>query len=302
MPDLTILYEHPRWFLPLFAALDARGVDYRAINVTDHRFDPAARDAPAPVIFNRVSMSSFLRGEDHPIFYAASLLARWESLGARIVNGPAALAVDMSKARQIALMADLGIRSPRTLAVHRAADVTRAAEAIGFPLIVKANIGGSGANVARYDDAASLEVAVAGGSLPQSIDRVLLVQEYVPPRDGKTTRVETLGGKFLYAIDVASSGDTFDLCLADVCAVPGELSMAAAVPPPEVIAGVEAIAAAMSLDVGGIEYMLDDRDGAPTFYDINVLSNFVADPLPLLGYDPHERLIDYLVATIEERR
>lgn len=302
MPDLAILYEHPRWFLPLFAALDARGVDYRAMDVTDHRFDPAARDAPAPVIFNRVSMSSFLRSEDHPIFYAASLLARWETLGARIVNGPAALAVDMSKARQIALMADLDIRSPRTLAVHRAADVAGAAEAIGFPLIVKANIGGSGANVARYDDARALGAAIADGSLPRSIDRVLLVQEYVPPRDSKTTRVETLGGRFLYAIDVASSGDSFDLCLADVCAVPGELSMAAAVPPAHVIAGVEAIAAAMSLDVGGIEYMVDDRDGAPTFYDINVLSNFVADPLPLLGYDPHERLVDYLVAAIEERR
>ena len=302
MPDLAILYEHPRWFLPLFAALDARGVDYRAIDVTDHRFDPAAAEVPAPVIFNRVSMSSFLRGDDHPIFYAASLLARWEALGARIVNGPAALAVDMSKARQIALLADLGIRGPRTLAVHRAADVAGAADAIGYPLIVKANIGGSGANVARYDDANVLAAAVADGSLPQSIDRVLLVQEYVPPRGGTTTRVETLGGRFLYAIDVASAGDTFDLCLADVCAVPGELSMSAATPPRQVIAGVEAIASAMSLDVGGIEYMIDDRDGLPTFYDINVLSNFVADPLPLIGYDPHERLVDYLVAAIEEAR
>ena len=133
-------------------------------------------------------------------------------------------------------------------------------------------------------------------------ETLLLVQEYVPARGGTTTRVETLGGRFLYAIDVASAGDTFDLCLADVCAVPGELSMTAAVPPPAVIAGVEAIASAMSLDVGGIEYMIDDRDGAATFYDINVLSNFAADPLPLLGYDPHERLVDFLVAVIEGTR
>ena len=302
MPDLAILYEHPRWFVPLFAALYARGVDYVAIDVTDHRFDPASRDLPAPVIFNRVSMSSFLRAEDHPIFYAASLLACWQDLGARIVNGPAALAVDMSKARQIALMADLGIATPRTLAVHRPADVTSAAEAVGFPLIVKANIGGSGANVARYDDAPALAKAAADGVLPQSIDRVLLVQEYVPPRGGVTTRVETLGGEFLYAIDVASSGENFDLCLADVCAVPGELSMTAAIPSAEIVAGVERIAAAATLDVGGIEYMIDDRDGTARFYDVNALSNFVADPLPLLGYDPHERLVDFLVNAIAERR
>ena len=302
MPDLAILYEHPRWFLPLFAALDARGVSYAAIDVGSHRFDPASRNLPAPVVFNRVSMSSFLRADDHPIFYAASLLARWQELGARIVNGPAALAVDMSKARQIALMADLGIATPRTLAVHRPADVAGAAQAIGFPLIVKANIGGSGANVARYDDAAALAQATRDGALPQSIDRVLLVQEYIPPRGGVTTRVETLGGKFLYAIDVASSGESFDLCLADVCAVPGELTMKAAVPPPEIVAGAERIAAAMALDVGGIEYMVDDRDGCPRFYDINALSNFVADPLPVLGYDPHERLVDLLVGAIAEQR
>ncbi len=300
MPDLAILYEHPRWFLPLFAALDARGVAYAAIDTGDHRYDPASRDLPAPVVFNRVSMSSFLRADDHPIFYAASLLARWEGLGARIVNGPAAMAVDMSKARQIGLLADLGLASPRTLVVHRMADVAAAADAIGYPLIVKANIGGSGANVARYEDADALAAAVADGSLPRSIDRVLLVQEYVPPRGGVTTRVETLGSKFLYAIDVASSGDTFDLCLADVCAVPGEIGMSVGAPTPEVIEGVEALADTMKLDVGGIEYMIDDRDGTPRFYDINVLSNFVADPVPMLGYDPHERLVDFLVAAIEE--
>lgn len=300
MPDLAILYEHPRWFVPLFAALDARGVDYAAIHVGDHRYDPASRDVPAPVVFNRVSMSSFLRSEDHPIFYAASLLERWEGLGARIVNGPRALAVDMSKARQLTLMADLGITTPRTLAVHRPQDIAGAAAAIGYPVIVKANIGGSGANVAAYADADALAAAGAAGTLPRSIDRVLLVQERIPARGGRTTRVETLGEKFLYAIDVDGGGDEFDLCLADLCAAPGAPTMTAAVPRADVVTGAETIAAAMALDVGGIEYMIDDRTGAATFYDINALSNFIADPVPVLGYDPHERLVDRLVSLIEE--
>lgn len=302
MPDLAVLYEHPRWFLPLFAALDARGVDYAAIDIAKHCFDPASRDAPAPVVFNRIAMSSFLRADDHPIFYTASLLARWQEGGARIVNGPATLAFDTSKARQIALLADLGVAAPRTLAVHRAADAAAAAQAIGYPVLVKANIGGSGANIARFGDAAALAAAVADGTLPQSIDRVLLVQDYVPARGGVTTRVETLGGRFLYAIDVADSGGSFDLCLADVCAAPGAPSVTAASPPPEIVSAVERVAAAMALDVGGVEYMIDDRDGAARVYDINALSNFVAYPLPLLGYDPHERLVDYLVEVIAEQR
>ena len=78
--------------------------------------------------------------------------------------------------------------------------------------------------------------------------------------------------------------------------------MSAVEPANELREAAEAVARALELDVGGVEVMIDDRDGSPRFYDINALSNFVADPLPLLGYDPHEKLVDYLVAAIEERR
>jgi hypothetical protein len=66
-------------------------------------------------------------------------------------------------------------------------------------------------------------------------------------------------------------------------------------PPREIIAQVEAIAARVKLDVGGIEYMIDSRDGKPYFYDINALSNFVADAKNVVGFDPFERLVDYLI-------
>ena len=59
---------------------------------------------------------------------------------------------------------------------------------------------------------------------------------------------------------------------------------------------------AMNLDVGGIEVMIDDRDGVPRFYDINALSNFVAQPLNVLGWDPHEKLIDWLDTLIAEAK
>jgi hypothetical protein len=96
---------------------------------------------------------------------------------------------------------------------------------------------------------------------------------------------------------VDSSGDSFDLCLADACdARPAHnnISISPANPDPQLIEAAERIADATPLDVGGIEVMIDDRDGTPRFYDINALSNFVADPLNVLGWDPHEKLVDYL--------
>jgi hypothetical protein len=51
---------------------------------------------------------------------------------------------------------------------------------------------------------------------------------------------------------------------------------------------------AAGIDLGGIEYMIDDRDGRLVYYDINALSNFVADAKNVIGFDPFARLVDYL--------
>ncbi len=300
MPDLAILYEHPAWFAPLFAALDRRSVDYVCLT-PEIAWNPADPAPPAPVVFNRIAMSSFMRAPEHPIFFATAALEHWARAGARVVNGAGVLAVDASKARQLSLLAGLGLGIPATRVVNRRANVGDAGRAIGFPLVVKANIGGSGAGITRFDNQAELDWAVAGGDLPASIDDVLLVQEYVPARDGVITRIETLDRKLLYAIEVAGGG-AFDLCPADACVEGSGITMKAVAPAPELARAAAAIAAAIDLDVGGVEVMIDDRDGVPRFYDINALSNFVAHPLDVLGWDPHDRLVDYLVAEIERVR
>lgn len=297
MNDLAVLYEHPEWFKPLFAILDARGVDALHLRPDGH-WDPADPSPPARVVFNRIAMSSFLRTTEHPIFHAAALLDHWERAGASVINGAAVLALDSSKARQLSLLAGLGLAIPETRVVHRAADVADAARSIGFPLVVKANIGGSGAGIVRFDSAGELAAAIRQGTLPHSIDGVLLVQDFVPARGGVITRIETLDRSFLYAIEVAGGG-AFDLCPADACQIDGQpIRMTAVEPDPALRQASEAVAAAAGLDVGGIEVMIDDRDGVPRFYDINALSNFVANPLAVLGWDPHERLVDYLIGRI----
>ena len=277
---------------------------YVPVQLSDHRFDPASRDVPAPLILSRVAQSSFLRETEHPIFYAEALLDHWAQLGARVINGADVLAIDSSKARQLSLITSLGYAIPETRVVHRARDLLAAAVGMAFPLLVKANIGGSGARIVRYSSLDELRSSIADRMVPQSVDQVLLVQDYVPPRGGTIIRLETLGGRFLYAIEVESRGDSFDLCPADACvAQPGRaaIRMTAVTPSPEIIEAAERIARATGLDLGGVEVVIDDRDGAPRFYDINAMSNFVADPLKVLGWEPHDRLIDFLEAQIKGR-
>jgi hypothetical protein len=59
---------------------------------------------------------------------------------------------------------------------------------------------------------------------------------------------------------------------------------------------VERIMAASSIDIGGVEYITDDRDGQRYYYDTNALSNFVADGKNVIGFDPFAKLVDWLEA------
>jgi hypothetical protein len=59
---------------------------------------------------------------------------------------------------------------------------------------------------------------------------------------------------------------------------------------------------AAATDVGGVEYMIDDRDGRAVFYDINALSNFVADAPRVIGFDPHIQLVDFLERQVRQEK
>ena len=304
LPDLAIVYEHPEWFEPLFAALERVGVSYVKVPLAGHGFDPAGSPAPATVVFSRVAMSSFLRDPEHPIFYAQSLFEHWEGQGTRVVNA-SALPIDTSKARQLSLIARLGLKGPATRVAHRQADLPAAAQGLRFPVLVKADIGGSGSGIVRYDTPGELATAAAERSAPAGVNGISLIQEYAPRVGGKITRVETLAGKVLYALDVESPGDTFDLCPADACMVrPGAaaLTMTRVEPSAEIVDAVERIAAASHLEIGSVEYLVDERDGSVLFYDINALSNFVAKPMEVLGFEPHDTLVEWLKGIVAEQK
>ena len=295
MADLAVFYEHPQWFEPLFAALDRHGLDWTPIRIQDHTFDPADPRPPAPVILNRLAMSSFLRQEEHALFYSIAVLGHWQANGARVINGPGVLAYDTNKARQMSLFRAAGLDIPKTRVAHRREDVPRLAAEVGYPVMVKVNVGGSGAGMIRYDTPEDLQAAVADGLTPVGVDGVALVQEYVPARDARVIRCEVLDGKLLYALALDGAGSTFDLCPADVCMVDKPtITISRFHPPAPIVAAVETLAAMSGMDVGGIEYMVDDRDGRPKFYDLNAMSNFVARPLDVLGWDPHDNLVEVL--------
>lgn len=312
-PPLAIYYEHPDWYRPLFAELERRGVPFTRLQAASHVFDPSAFE-PHAVVLNRMSPSAYTRGGADFTFYTLDYLAHLERLGVRVINGVKAWSTEISKARQLTLLQTLGFAYPRARVIHRWSQAAEAARTLRFPVIVKANIGGSGAGILRFDTRETLEHASRTAATSLSVDGTALVQEFLTARDGRIVRVEVLDGRFLYAIRIYSSGDTFNLCPADICqGIDGAALTRAAcaadaptnnfrvegyTPPPEIISAVERLTAAAGIELGGVEYLIDDATGAPVFYDINALSNFVADAPRVIGFDPFARLADWLEVEI----
>jgi hypothetical protein len=98
-PRLAIYYEHPEWFIPLFAELDRRGVAYDRLLADQHRFDPAVRENPYSLVVNRMSPSAFKRGHTQAIFGTLPYLAYLKDIGANVLNGYDAYVYEFSKAR-----------------------------------------------------------------------------------------------------------------------------------------------------------------------------------------------------------
>ena len=67
--------------------------------------------------------------------------------------------------------------------------------------------------------------------------------------------------------------------------------------PAEAVETALRIVRAAKLDVGGIEY-LETPDGRRVFYDINANSNLRPSIAEAFGFDPFERVVDYLTAQL----
>jgi hypothetical protein len=301
---IGILYEHPLWFQPLFAELERRGVPYQPLHANDLVFDQGERDLPYSLVLNRMSPSAWTRGHAQAIFHTLHFLGYLEEVGADAINGQAAFAVEISKARQCALFARLGVRYPAARAVNDVGHLVAAAEGLDFPVLVKPNVGGSGAGIRSFTSPLELHEAVAARSVELGLDGTALVQEHLPAAEESVIRIEILGGEFLYAIRLRLLPGSFNLCPADYCGLPGVadgvsgrgLPIERYDPPGELIEDAKRIVAAANMELGGVEYLVSERDGLPYFYDVNALSNFVADAPEVIGFDPFVDLVDFLLS------
>ena len=221
---IYIIHENARWCEPLVSALKKLNLKFVDWDLSEGGSVDLSSPPPDGIFYNRMSASSHTRDHRFSPEYAHAILEWLELYGRKVVNGPRALAHEISKVRQWRSLTAAGVLVPRTIAVTGTPETILEQAKKNFSengLIIKPNRGGKGAAVRRFKDMESFESYIESPEYEQDkpIDGIHLLQEYIQPsdvQDPHIIRCEFVDGKFLYALKVRISG-SFELCPSDHC-------------------------------------------------------------------------------------
>jgi hypothetical protein len=288
MKKIYVIHENDAWVDPLRAAFAELDLPYSEWFLNQGVLDFSSTP-PDGVFYNRMSASSHTRGHRYAPEYTAAVLAWLEQHNRRVVNNGRALQLELSKIAQYAALAKYGIRTPRTAAAIGRRQIVDAARGFNGSFITKHNRAGKGLGVHLFHDIDALAQYVESDAFEDSIDGITLVQEYIRAPEPFITRVEFVGGKFLYAVRVDTTLG-FELCPADVCQVgdafcPVGQSMSGA--PTDaaprfrivrdfsnpLIERYQRFISDNGIGISGIEFITDEAGGLYT-YDVNTNTNY----------------------------
>lgn len=309
MGKIHILHENEQWFLPLAKVFDHYGLPYASLYMDGGGLDLSAAP-PEGIFFSKMSASSYTRGHAHAPDYTFAVMAWLEAHGRRIINGPSVLRLEISKIDQYIRLKEAGIPVPHTAACFGRESLLTTARAFKAPFIVKPNRGGKGIGVQLFPSHAALEEALRDGKVEVSVDDITLVQEYIRAPEPCITRLEFVGGKFVYAVRVDTS-EGFELCPAEacrttpvaageVCAVDAE-GLFRIIPNfnDPIVGNLEAFLNANRIEVAGVEF-IRDASGNLFVYDINTNTNYNPEAEKKAGISAIPALAKFLKQELEK--
>jgi glutathione synthase/RimK-type ligase-like ATP-grasp enzyme len=311
-PKIHVIHENDAWVEPLRAAFDELALPYEEWFLSEGLLDLAAIP-PRGVFYNRMSASSHTRDHRYAPELTAGVLEWLQSHGRRVVNDGRALRLEISKIAQYEALRAYGIRTPRTFAAVGKKHIVQAARNMKGPFITKHNRAGKGLGVKLFQSVDALAEHVNGPAFEDSVDGITLIQEYIRAPEPYITRVEFVGGRFLYAVRVDTSLG-FELCPADVCQVGdafcpvGEQAAPVSTAPrfrivedfgKPIVDTYRRFIAANGIGIAGIEF-IEDAQGEIYTYDVNTNTNYNPAAETEAGIHGMRAIAEYLGRELRE--
>lgn len=282
-----VIHENNDWTRHLVARLEELQIPFEAWHL-DEGIVNLSEAPPEGIFYNRMSASSHTRNHRYAPELAGAVIDWLEFYDRKVLNGSNALRLEISKVKQYTQLERFGIKVPKTVAAVGKEQIIEAAKSLNtVPFITKHNRAGKGLGVQLFYSLEALQEHLDKPTFEHSVDGITLVQQYIKSPDNSITRVEFIGGEYVYSVRVDTS-EGFELCPADACQI-GDLFCPVGEEPKdqmkfkivennrtELIEKYKQFLKANKIDVAGIEFVVDENGEVYT-YDVNTNTNYNSD-------------------------
>ncbi|KEO84878.1 ATP-grasp domain-containing protein [Tumebacillus flagellatus] len=287
MAKIYVIHENSEWTVHLTRRLEELNLPYEEWHLDQGTLD-LTQTPPEGIFYSRMSASAHTRDHRFAPEFTSNVLAWLEAHGRTVFNGTRALELEVSKVKQYLALNAGGVRTPKTTAAVGKEQILEAARSYaGQPFITKHNRAGKGLGVQLFQTLEGLEAYLNSPEFEEPVDGITLIQEYIQAPEPFITRCEFVGGNFVYAVRVDTSGG-FELCPADACQI-GDLfcpvgEQVEEKPKFQILDGFDdpilekyaAVLKANRVQVAGIEF-IRNAEGEIYTYDINTNTNYNSD-------------------------
>jgi len=231
---------------------------------------------------NRVFPSASMRGNINSIKNTFKLLKILEDLKITAINSLDAFIYDCSKINYYTILKKKGIKIPKSWYINYEKIKSLNLDT-SYPFVLKKNCGGRSLGlyiIWNKEDFFGIKDNLTGGSW--------ILQEYIEPFANFTTRVEVIGNDIMVVlkrftgrggISSYSAGSKYEIykdCTA------------------EIIEDSLRIMRVLKMEMGSVDF-IETKNRGNYVIDVNSTSNFTPDYIPLLGFNPIEKMTDFII-------
>lgn len=280
--SIGILYESDEWSNRRMSdCLNQRGIQTEMIFVEDVVIDPEC-EFPHLLYINRVFPSADMRGNTASIQKMEHLLNLLTLQEIHVINSQGAFLYDCSKWKTYTVLKKKGYKIPELVHINAESIHKIDTKELKFPMVAKRDCGG------RSYDMQIIRTADAMIDFIRNIYRTNWVfQEFVEPIKGYTTRVEVIDNEIMAVlkrfigrsgISSYSMGSRYEIY--EDC-------------PSGILEDSITVLNALGIEMGSLDF-IESGHGMIYLIDVNATSNFTLDYVPLLGFDPIEKMVEYI--------
>ncbi|MCA0972007.1 alpha-L-glutamate ligase [Halobacillus litoralis] len=310
MSKIYVIHENNEWTDHLTKRLDELALPYELWHLDTGQLDLMS-EPPEGIFYNRISASSHTRDHRFAPEYTEAVLAWLERHNRKIINGPRALRLEVSKVNQYMALQKAGIQTPDTMAAVGKEEIVSAADRLGHAsFITKHNRAGKGQGVQMFHSKEALKGHLESGDFEEPVDGITLLQQYIQAPEPYIIRHEFINGTFLYGVKVDTS-EGFELCPADACSIEDQFCPTDAPDKPKFeilsdyrpgfIDTYEQFLQQNDVDVAAIE-TIQDASGNVYAYDVNTNTNYNSDAEAVADVYGMLELAKYLKKELENNK